>query len=384
MGKRADDVKHMMRTLIYGTGFALTLASCGDGNVGVQNKVINRIPVPDSPFKPTTLEATIGSFVTEIGKTEAKDMQLSIVLKELTGYWEPVKTGANRAIGELDVPGVVVAPTEATPDERAARQVQMLAEQRQSGYNGFALAPLNSIVTPEIDAAADAGFPVVTVDSDLPESKRHLYVGTINAEAGKTAAATLKAQLGSSVTSGTVIVLGHDTGDDWPDGYQRSMGAKTALEGMGFTVQIRRSTWTDTGTVEDQEAMRQSIVDASPPVVGMIGVFSNAFRCAGAAEMAGKTGSDIAIVAFDFEPQTLSYMQSGLIRATHVQRQYYMGYLMPYLLYGINALGMEKTKQIMAPHMVDSARIDTGLDVVGASQVDAYNAFLDSLGIGAS
>jgi ribose transport system substrate-binding protein len=153
---------------------------------------------------------------------------------------------------------------------------------------------------------------------------------------------------------------------------------------MGFTVQIRRSTWTDTGTAEDQEAMRQSIVDANPPVVGMIGVFSNAFRCAGAAELAGKTGSDIAIVAFDFEPETLTYMQSGLIRATHVQRQYYMGYLMPYLLYGINALGMDKTKQIMAPHMVDSARIDTGLDVVGANQVDAYNAFLDSLGIGAS
>jgi ribose transport system substrate-binding protein len=224
---------------------------------------------------------------------------------------------------------------------------------------------------------------VVTVDSDLPDSTRHLYGGTINAEAGKTAAATLKAQLGS-VTSGTVIVLGHDTGNDWPDGYQRTMGAKTTLEGMGFTVQIRRVDWTDAGEAADQESMRQTIVDANPPVVGMIGLFSNAFRCAAAAELAGKTSSDIAIVAFDFEPQTLSYMQSGLIRATHVQRQYYMGYLMPYLLYGINALGMEKTKQIMAPHMVDDARINTGLDVVGASQVDAYNAFLDSLGIGAS
>ena len=100
----------------------------------------------------------------------------------------------------------------------------------------------------------------------------------------------------------------------------------------------------------------------------MLGMFSNAYRCAKAAELAGKTATDIAIVAFDFDPKTLNYMQTGFIRATHAQRQYYMGYIVPYLLYGINALGMEKTKEIMHPHMVDGARIDSGLDVVPAAR----------------
>jgi ribose transport system substrate-binding protein len=377
-------VKQLMKSLVYGAGFALALSSCGGGGSSGQKKVINRIAVPDSPFKPTQLETTIGSLVTEIGNTEAKDAELSILLKELAGYWEPVKIGANRAVGELAVPGVVVAPTGDTPDERADRQKTMMNDQHASGYTGFGLAPLRADISTEIDAAVSAGQPVVTVDSDLPDTMRNLYVGTINPEAGKTAANTLLAQLGSGVTSGTVWILGHDNPVDWPDGYQRTMGAKDVLEAHGFTVQIRKSTWTDTGDTEDAQAMSDGITAASPPVVGMIGLFSNAYRCAMAAEMAGKTKDDIAIVGFDFDPKTLSYMQSGLIRATHAQRQYYMGYLMPYLLYGINALGLEKTKQIMAPHMVDDARIDSGLDVVGATQVDQYNAFLDSLGIGAS
>jgi ribose transport system substrate-binding protein len=375
-------VKQLMRSVVYGAGVALALASCGGGGGG-QKKVINRVPIPESSFKPTALENTIGTLISEIGKTEAKDAQLGVLLKELSGYWEPVQIGSNRAIAELNVPGLVVAPADATPDDRAVHQIQMMSDQRAQGYNGFGLAPLRADVADQINAAVDSGSPVITIDSDLPESKRQLYVGTINPEAGATAAKTLLGQLGT-LTSGTVILLGHDNPTDWPDGYQRTMGAKTALEAKGFTVVVRKSTWTDTGDTEDAEAMRDVITSADPAVVGMLGLFSNAHRCASAAEMAGKTGTDIAIVAFDFDPKTLNYMQSGFIRATHAQRQYYMGYIVPYLLYGINALGMEKTKEIMAPHMVDAARIDSGLDVVGADQVEQYNAFLDSLSIGAN
>jgi ribose transport system substrate-binding protein len=375
-------VKQLMRSVVYGAGVALALASCGGGGGG-QKKVINRVPIPESSFKPTALESTIGTLISEIGKTEAQDAKLGVLLKELSGYWEPVQIGANRAIGELNVPGLVVAPADATPDERAVHQIQMMSDQRAQDYNGFGLAPLRADVADQINAAVDSGSPVITIDSDLPESKRQLYVGTINPEAGATAANTLIKQLGT-LTSGTVILLGHDNATDWPDGYQRTMGAKTVLEAKGFTVVVRKSTWTDTGDTEDAEAMRDVITTADPAVVGMLGLFSNAHRCAAAAEMASKTSTDIAIVAFDFDPKTLNYMQSGLIRATHAQRQYYMGYIVPYLLYGINALGMEKTKEIMAPHMVDSARIDSGLDVVGADQVEQYNAFLDSLSIGAS
>jgi ribose transport system substrate-binding protein len=301
-------------------------------------------------------------------------------LKQLTGYWEPIKVGTNRAFGELGVQGTLIAPPEGLSDnDSAAAQLQIVHDERtQGGYKGFGLAPNQDILTDDINAAVDAGIPVVTIDSDLPNSKRQIYVGTLNTEAGQTGAQTLAAMLPAA--PGTIIILGHDA-TDWPDGYNRTMGAKTVLDGLGYTTIIRKSTWTTDGGQMDADAMTAMIQTADPPVVGMLGVFSNAFHCAEAAAAAGKAAGDIKIAAFDFDPQTLANMQSGMIQATHVQRQYYMGYLLPYVLYSINALGLDKTKEILAPHMVDAYRFNTGLDVVGASQVTDYNNFLDALGI---
>jgi ribose transport system substrate-binding protein len=101
-----------------------------------------------------------------------------------------------------------------------------------------------------------------------------------------------------------------------------------------------------------------------------------------AAEKNGLTADDVKIVGFDFEPETLAYMRSGLMQATHAQRQYYMGYMVPYVLYGMNVLGVERTLEIISPHMVDANRFNAGLDVIDADQLDDYNAFLDSLGVG--
>ncbi len=77
-------------------------------------------------------------------------------------------------------------------------------------------------------------------------------------------------------------------------------------------------------------------------------------------------------------------MQSGLIQVTHAQRQYYMGYLTPYILYGINALGASEMKKLISSHLVDEHRLDTGLDVVAADKLEDYYSFLDKLGIGGS
>ncbi len=360
-------------------GLAWVVSACG-GEPEAQKKEISRVPVPESSFKPVELEQTIGKLVQAIGETEPAPLQLGIVLKTLTGYWEPVKLGANRALGELEVSGVVVAPTEATDEERTNRQLEILEQQRLSGYNGFGVAPMATVVGEEIDAATDSGIPVVTIDSDLASSSRHLYIGTINYDAGKTAGETLLGLLDGP--PGTVILLGHDTEEDWPDGYGRTQGAKDVLEEAGYTVLVRRTTWTDTGEAEDIDALEQMLTTADPPAVGMIGLFSPVVRCAKATEAAGLTKDDIVIVGFDFEPETLSYMRSGLVRATHAQRQYYMGYLVPYVLYSLNVLGLDQTVELMAPQMADGSRFNAGLDVVHSDQIEEYNAFLDSLGIG--
>ncbi len=367
--------------ILYGVAtLALAGLGCSSDDESTQKKEITRVEVADSPFKPTDLEATIEDLIGALGDTEAETFEMSVITKPFGGYWEPVKVGANRAMAELDLTGQVEAPEDGDDaDLVTADQLALLESRHEEGYGGIGLAPMREDLADEVDALVEEGVPVVTLDSDLAESKRQLYVGTNNAEAGKTAGNTLASFIDAD--EGTVIILGYDE-KDWFDGYSRSMGAKEALEDAGLTVIVKRTGWSEEEIADDIAVLPELITTADPPVVGMVGMFSNAFRCAQVVEDLSYEPGDIKIAAFDFEPDTLKYMDNGYIQATHVQRQYYMGYVVPYAIYSIRALGLEKTVDLLGDQMIDDSRFNTGVDVVEADQVDDYNDFLDTLGIG--
>jgi ribose transport system substrate-binding protein len=361
-------------------GLALAMTGCSSSSDTAQKKTITRTASVQSVFTPTELETTVNSMVAAINAATPTSMQLNVILKQVSTYFTPVVIGSNRAMQELQYTGGTTAPGEADGDAATADQISMINDDISQGTKGLGIAPFRSDVTPSLNAAVAAGVPVVTLDSDEADSNRDLYIGTQNAAAGTTAGNTLKGFLPPA--PGTVVILGQ--GDNsWPDGFNRTNGAKDVLTTAGYTVTVVTANWSDSG-VTDLATLAGLFTTADPPIVGMAGMFSNAFECAQAAEAAGKTGDTIAIVAFDFDPNTVTYMQKGFIKATHAQRQYYMGYLTPYVLYGMNVLGKAKTKEILSAQMVDQFSFNTGLDVVQASQMDAYSAFLDQLGIGSS
>ncbi len=358
----------------------LAMGCGGSDDESVEKKQIDRVEVADSDFKPSSLEATIDDLVEALTDTEADDFEMTVVTKPFGGYWEPVKVGANRAMAELELTGQVEAPTdEDNPDVTTEEQIEIVKNRREEGYGGLGIAPMREALTEEMDAFVAEGAPVVTIDSDLPDSDRHLYIGTNNGESGRSSGETLVDLL--TEDAGTVIILGYPD-EDWPDGYARSMGAKEALEEAGYDVIVHRVGWSDDEVANDMEVLPEMVETADPPVVGMLGIFSNAYRCAQIVEDLGYEPGEIKIAAFDFEPDTLRYMESGYIQATHVQRQYYMGYLVPYAIYSIRVLGLDATVDLLADQMLDDERLDTGVDVVEADQVDEYNGFLDTLGIG--
>jgi ribose transport system substrate-binding protein len=373
-------MKRRLESLAWIVGLTLGISACGSEDAAAK-KTVTRGPIAQSEFQPSELEKTVNTLVKEIGDTAPVDLNISVVLKQLNNYYLPIQTGASRAMSELNLVGQVVAPQSSAGEEAVNEQNDIMNNGLKSGSNALAVAPFEIGNLPPIDAAVESDVPVVTIDSDLATSKRDLYIGTMNSEAGKTAGTNLTALIKEN--SGTVILLGHDD-EGWPDGYDRTMGAKNVLESAGFTVVIRRTDWSETGLDADLEFLTAAITDADPPVVGMMGMFSNAYRCAMAAEKVGKTGDEIAIAAFDFEPATVEFMRSGMIKATHAQRQYYMGYMTPYVLYGFKALGKEATKAILSPQMVGEFRFNTGLDVIPAAKLDEYYSYLDQLGIGSS
>lgn len=334
-----------------------------------------------SSFTPTELEAIVNNLILELNKANRTSMRLDVILKSVSTYYRPTAIGANRAMAELQVASVTAAPSDSSTDAATLAQISMMTDAIAQGTKGFGIAPYAADeLRTNINGAVAAGVPVVTIDSDLADSNRDLYIGTDNTQAGITAGNTLKGFLPQS--GGRVVILGQ--GDNgWPDGFNRTMGAKAVLDAAGYTTKVVTINWAD-NHVTDLAVLGDLLATSDPPVVGMLGMFSNAWECAGAAEAAGKSGSDVAIVAFDFDPKTVSYMTSGLIKATHAQRQYYMGYLTPHILYAMNVLGKEKTKALLSAQMLDNYRFNTGLDVVRADQRNAYSAYLESLGIDAS
>lgn len=336
-----------------------------------------RAEVPNNEFKPTKIEMVVNNLVLELNKHEQNNtMKLSFIPKDLAGYFSTTIEGANDAFSELGVINTVIAPSTGM-DEILATQKQMeyIVDHTENGYHGIGLASMAVDLVPAINAAVDAGISFVTFDSDESTSKRHFYVGTINSEAGKTAAHSIL-NLIEPIT-GTVIILGTDD-EGWTGGYNRTHEARKVLEAAGNSVSVIHTDWLDQN--KNEAALLTAMQTASPNAVGCLGVFVNAYLCATAAKKAGIIDA-IEIAAFDFDPTTLALMQTGEIQLTHVQRQYYMGYLIPYILYAADTLGIEPTKQLISDVMVDNFRIDTGLDIIPANKLEDYNNFLNSLGL---
>jgi len=383
-------MKHNYRKLIIGASVILTaflLTACGgdddkDASPGKSTDKpggawLTRQTTPQAEFVPTEIEGVLDNIVTALNATPAQPaMKLAVVTKDATEFFQIAMLGSNRAVSELGIVGAVQATASFEDvEEYLAAQIALAQSYLDQGYQGLAIAPISGELSDLVNTATAAGLPVVTFDSDLAASNRQFYLGTDNSAAGKTAGETLVSLIGNTV--GTVIVYGHfDEG--WLDGYNRSMGAVQALEAAGHTVVQQSTAWGEPQT--DIDSMTTYIQEADPPVVGMIGMFNNSYLCADVAVASG-LGGTIKIAAFDFEAQTLQHLQDGNIQATHVQRQYYMGYLAPYIMYAVNALGIEATKALLAPINVGEGLYDTGLDVITADNIASYNNFLNSLGI---
>ncbi|WP_437752218.1 substrate-binding domain-containing protein [Sorangium sp. So ce1389] len=361
-------------------GIVLMTAACGSDSApeaGQEAAPIKRAPTIENEFTPVELEAMIDDLVAEINKGSIKPMQMSMLLKTLEAFFAPIAMGANRAMGELGVTGSVVGSAGPTNDQAAKMEYQngQIEQAVMEGAEGIGISPFGDGNAAAIDEAIANGAFVVTLDSDVKVSKRSLYVGTINTPAGEKAAKTLLPMLPEG--PGTVIIHG-STDPTWLDGLQRTEGAQRALEEAGYKTVVRSVTWSREGEAADVEAMKTEIEAADPPAVGLLGLFDVAYWCSLAAEAAGR--QDLPIVAFDFNPKTVDHMREGRIKATHVQRQYYEGYVVPYILYGIKSIGLEATKAILDPQLVDDARFNLGLDVVPGEKVDEYIEFLDSIG----
>jgi len=286
-------------------------------------------------------------------------------------YWQSASAGFSQAGDRLGVAYAFNGPD--TYDPGAERtSFDAVIQKKPSGILVSVADP--AMMKDSIDRAIAAGIPVITIDSDAPASKRLFFVGTNNYQAGLTGGKRLAQELKGK---GTVAVF---TMPSQPNLNERLHGYKDALEDtpgikLSRIVDIKgdpRIAYDTTTQILAND--KKEHIDAfvclealsGKEVAGVLNDY----------KMKGRT-----IIAMDTDPDTLQWIQKGVIAATISQKPYTMAYMGLTML---DNLHHQPPKSLDADWAHDSfspvpAFVDTGSALVDKSNVDAFIAASKSM-----
>jgi len=245
---------------------------------------------------------------------EPKVVKLAFVTNNTSEFWKIAGNGVHKYEQE----GKVQVDIKMPPNGKTEEQNQILENLVSQGYDAIAvsvIAPKDQV--PVLDRAA-AKTRLITFDSDAAASKRLLYVGTINYEAGK----KLGERIVQLLPKGgkMAVFVGFFSADN---AGQRLKGIEDAIAGHGIEIVEKREDQTDRAKARSNV---EDILNARPDLALVCGLWSyNGPAIAAALEGTGKKGKVLAAV-FDEEDGTLKGIHAGTIAATVVQHPYEMGY----------------------------------------------------------
>jgi ribose transport system substrate-binding protein len=339
--------------------------------------MVTPTPAPPNPYRPEKLFELSDKLKAALaGKPAPPNARYAIVANILVPFWTACQIGAARAGAELAVPVVFQAPVVAGSVES---QVSMLESFVADKYTGISFSAISPKSVEDIVARGMAqGTHFVAMDSDSPESKRYIYIGMSDYNAGKAAAEAALKIIGKGKVVGLV---GFATAQN---AINRMAGIQDTLKGTD--IQYLETLFDDADPAKAL-SNAETALTKYPDLAGFITIYSYDGPAAGqAVKAAGKAGK-VKIIAFDLEPETQKLMKEGVIQAAIGQRVYFYGYLSVYILHAMATLGPQETLKILDPYLIVSTlskkrdHLDTGVDVVYANELDLYKQYLDSIGI---
>ena len=247
---------------------------------------------------------------TETETPTTGDVKVAVVLKTLASeYWGYVETGCKAAADDLGVKVVVVGPGAESDIEG---QVSMIEQQIGAGCDAIVCAPNDAgAAQGALQAAIDAGIPVLAVDTNVGIAGQTSFVGTSNVDAAYEGGKWAKA----------VIIYGQE-GDNTSN--MRMEGYEKACTEAGVEVLAKLSgnNLTDGAT----KAM-EDLLSAYPDQIDIV-LCHNDDTAIGAMNACKSAGvSDITIVGFDGNASAVKLILDGeLVKATVAQQPYEMGY----------------------------------------------------------
>jgi ribose transport system substrate-binding protein len=281
-------------------------------------------------------------------------------------YWEEAQAGLNDISKTAGVKVDVEGPATFAPNEELTAFQQAVAT-HPSGIMVSVTDP-KSFVEP-INNAIMQGIPVITIDSDAPESRRVLFIGTDNFRAGQESGKHMADLLGGQ---GRVLIIGLA---GQLNTEERERGVNEALKKYPGVKVIQ--TVDDKGDPRNAYDAVSGLLQKKEKIDGIIGLEATAG--AGAADALHRMDmtDKVKIVAFDKDPQTLDGIERGWITATIVQKPYVMAFYGVRFLDDLHHNAVHEFKDwATAPTAPLPVFVDTGTAVVDKSNLARFRQAL--------
>ena len=240
---------------------------------------------------------------------------LAFVVNGASDFWKAAEAGVKKAQGELPNYTLVFKYPE---QSSAAIQTRMMDDLVAAGVAGIMVSAVDPKTMGDALNRVGGQVALFTTDSDAPNSKRIVYIGSSNVDAGKQAGQLmLKALPNGGKCMGFVGLPGADN-------------ARERIEGVKETIKGSKIELVDVRADDiDQTRAKRNVEDtitARPEINCMVGFYSyNTPRIYEALKEAGKIGK-VTIIGFDEDPITLGGVKEGTIVGTVVQQPYEWGY----------------------------------------------------------
>ena len=278
-------------------------------------------------------------------------------------YWKAAASGLAKAAAQYGVKFDVRGPETYDP-----------AAEAQELRNTLALKPAGLLVSvsdrslmgPAIDEVVNAGIPVLTIDSDAPESKRLYFIGTNNMQAGVLGGKRLAEKLHGK---GNVVFYSMP---EQPNLEERLRGYKDVFEDYpGIRIVEVFNIKGDSGNAFDR-TMHYLTDKSNQRVDAFVCLESSAGKDVAEA-LRRQRASDRIVIAMDADDDTLAGIKQGFIDATVTEKPFTMAF------YGLKALDdvhhyPADLKRSYASNTFSPFPIfvDTGSTLVDKGNVDEY------------
>jgi len=331
--------------------------------------------VGSSSFNDAALQALTTKIQSALGSKSESGVKIAMVTNGNSAYWNEAKAGWNAAMKWLSAKGATGTFQEPTASE-ASVQVSLLETLSAQGYSGWGVSAVtaSSLTTP-IAEAVGKGMNVVAYDSPLPGTDAQLYIGTPNTTAGCDAGKAMTQAIGS----GEVVAI---SGSWTAANTQQRVAGFEQCAGSGIKVVQKINDNQDVATaVSDLQASLQ----ANSSIKGIYAVYSYDGGAAGQAVQSANDKGKVTIISDDGETDTVADVKSGLIAASILQRPYYQGFMLAYVLAADKVLGSSATMALVKPYFVPGPgnTLSTGVGVMTGANESDFASFWSSIGISA-